>query len=180
MKKYISIILFPYFAAINVFSILASGSLTNFPKIISFFICLIFISANVIELFFSVKCIINIVRDAFSNNTDSDLINKIICIKFLHIPAYIFIFVYGCAMITLPLGFIISIFCFIADCWNIFLTGLPMTLALVVKYRQKEISNRFTVIHSIFAFIFCLDIIDGVYLKRKFFHRVKLNGKENT
>lgn len=52
-----------------------------------------------------------------------------------------------------------------------------LTFALVAKYKQKEISSRFTVIHSILAFIFCLDIIDGVYLKKKFFHRVKPNEK---
>lgn len=168
MKKYISLILFPYLSAINLFSILSSGSLSNLPKPARILICAIYISVNLVELFFSIKCVLPIVKNTVANKNDPDLLKKIIIIKFIHIPAYIFIFLYGFAMFTLPLGFIISLFCFVADCWSIFFTGFPLTFALLEKYRRKEISKKFTVFHSILSFFFCLDTIDGIYLIRKF------------
>ena len=167
MKKYITLILFPYFATINIFAFLFSGYLSELPNFLNLLICFFFLAVNIIELFFAVKCLINIGIETFNNNCNTDFMKNILYVKFLHIPAYIFIFVLGFAMLTLPLGFIITICCFIADCWSIFFTGLPMTFTLIAKYRQKEISKKFTVIHSILAFIFCLDIIDGVYLKRR-------------
>jgi len=74
--------------------------------------------------------------------------------------SYIFIFVLGFAMLTLPLGFIITICCFIADCWSIFFTGLPMTFALIAKYRRKKISKKtnitFSHIQDFFRIFACL------------------------
>ena len=165
MKKYITLILFPYFAIINIFTFLFSGYLSELPNFLNLVICFFSLSANIIELFFAIKCLINIGIENFNNNGNTDFMKNILYVKFLHIPAYIFIL--GFAMLTVPLGFIITICCFIADCWSIFFTGLPMTFALIAKYRRKKISKKLAVVHSILAFIFCLDIIDGVYLKRK-------------
>lgn len=167
MKKYITLILFPYFAIINIFTFLFSGYLSELPNFLNLVIYFFSLSANIIELFFAIKCLINIGIENFNNNGNTDFMKNILYVKFLHIPAYIFIFILGFAMLTVPLGFIITICCFIADCWSIFFTGLPMTFALIAKYRRKKISKKFAVVHSILAFIFCLDIIDGVYLKRK-------------
>lgn len=138
MKKYITLILFPYFAIINIFTFLFSGYLSELPNFLNLVIYFFSLSANIIELFFAIKCLINIGIENFNNNGNTDFMKNILYVKFLHIPAYIFIFILGFAMLTVPLGFIITICCFIADCWSIFFTGLPMTFALIAKYRRKK------------------------------------------
>ena len=161
MKKYIAQVLFPYLAILDIHIWMDTSS--ERPKFFSFLL----LAVNLIELFFVTKSLISTWKMSFGNNSTSECMKNIVYVKLLHIPAYVYIFAFGFAMFCLPLGFIISIFCFFVDSWTIFITGLSMTIALVAKYKQKEVSGKFALVHSILAFVFCLDIIDGLYLRFK-------------
>ncbi|MGP1523581.1 MAG: hypothetical protein ACTTKC_09850, partial [Treponema sp.] len=82
MKKYITLILFPYFAIINIFTFLFSGYLSELPNFLNLVIYFFSLSANIIELFFAIKCLINIGIENFNNNGNTDFMKNILYVKF--------------------------------------------------------------------------------------------------
>ena len=167
MKKYIAVILFPYFILINLYFFTQSGYLSHYSLAARLFIGAVFVLANVAELFFVIRCIVRSFKAAFAENADSLSIKHIIITKLCQIPAYILIFLIGFLCFPLRLGFLITLFCFIGDFWSIAITGLLMTTAMIAGLRRGVFSKRTAVIHSILAFIFCIDIVDGIYLLTK-------------
>ena len=167
MKKYIAVILFPYFILINLYFFTQSGHLSHYPSVARIFIGSVFVLANAIELFFVIRCIIKSFKASFAENADPLSIKHIIITKLCQIPAYILIFLIGFLCFPIRLGFLITLFCFIGDFWSISITGLLMTTAMIDSLRRGFFSKRAAVIHSILAFIFCIDIVDGIYLLAK-------------
>ncbi len=182
MRKFIPLILFPYLAAFDINAIFESGYLSKLPKSASMALGILFIALNVVEFLFLANCIIWTGKKLFSEKDNSYLLRRIINVKLIQIPAYIYIFIVGFLLFTLPLGFIITIICFIADCWSIFFTGLLVSLSMGAKLRRKEISAKFAILHGILSFIFCIDVIDGIFLKVRFKEGGNQRGqtKENS
>lgn len=168
MRKFIPLILIPYLEAFDISAIFESGYLSKLPKSAGMALVILFITLNAVEFLFLVNCIIWTGKKLFSEKDNSYLLRRIINVKLIQIPAYIYIFIVGFLLFTLPLGFIITIICFIADCCSIFFTGLLVSLFMGAKLRGKEISAKFAILHGILSFIFCIDVIDGIFLNVRF------------
>lgn len=164
MKKYISVILFPYFILINLFFFTGAGNFSHYPLAARILINAAFLLANGTELFFVITCIAKSFKAVFSEKPDAFFMKKVIICKLLQIPAYILIFMIGFICFPIRLGFLITLFCFAGDLLSIAITGLLMTFAMIAAFRRKLFSKSSALVHSILSFIFCIDVADGIYL----------------
>lgn len=164
MKKYISVILFPYFILINLFFFTGAGNFSDYPQPVKILLYSAFFLVNGAEIFFVIACIIRAFKAAFSEKPDAFFMKKVIICKLLQIPAYILIFMIGFICFPLPLGFLITLFCFAGDLLSIAITGLLMTSVMIAAFRRKLFSKSSALVHSILSFIFCIDVADGIYL----------------
>jgi cytochrome b561 len=88
-------------------------------------------------------------------------------IKLLHIPAYIILFAMGLLGLITIFTAGISIVLMIMDCMTIFLTGLLGLGGIIRGLSENKLSKKESVIHAIFQFIFCVDIISSIIVYRR-------------
>lgn len=164
MKKYISVILFPYFILINLFFFTGAGNFSDYPQPVKILLYSAFFLVNGAEIFFVIACIIRAFKAAFSEEPDASFMKQVIISKLLQIPAYILIFMIGFICFPIRLGFLITLFCFAGDLLSIAITGLLMTSVMIAGLRGKIVSKSSAIVHGILSFIFCIDVADAIYL----------------
>ncbi len=169
MKKYIILLpcaVFPYSLLFAVFCIFTGSFMntlfSNNAYILLFYIFLLFI----ISLICNISFLILSISQKWSSGKIA-YINMII--RLIQIPAYILIFTMGiiCMLTIFTFGFSVLFIGF--DCMSIFLTGLIGISASVRCCFDGKITKSSSIIHSLFQFVFCADIISAViiFLKAK-------------
>jgi hypothetical protein len=88
-------------------------------------------------------------------------------VKLLHIPAYIVIFIIGLLGLITIFTAAISIVLMVMACMTISLTGLLGLGGIIRGLRENKLSKKESVIHAIFQFVFCADIISSIIVYRK-------------
>lgn len=86
-------------------------------------------------------------------------------VKAVHVPAYIFYFLYGIiGFFTGIWGIILLSVAIVTDLITIILTGIFAIGCNVKIYKQGVISKQTAVITSVFSFIYCADLIIAIIL----------------
>ena len=176
MKHYVPLVLFPYMLLLDLFLFLRSGHVGALPAAAGCAVVVLAVALNAAGLFLVARCLIRAGKDACTGTAGGragpELAGRVLAVKLLHIPAYLCMFVIGFSVVMLPLGFLITLMCFCIDCWTIALSGLLMTFALVAKCRRGEIPVKRAVLHSVLAFLFCIDVADAFYVKHALVQKV--------
>lgn len=162
-------------------SILRFISLALYPYlvIIGYIIGYTFKSYNVLFNFMGIFWIVGLLYLILlrgENWTSSKIVNYTVLVKFIHVPMYVMLFVLS--IISLIISLIpITFFVFILDCMFISISGILGVLAVKNCYDEGLLSKTELIVHSIFQFIFCLDLINILIVKNKISSRLN-EGKK--
>jgi hypothetical protein len=167
MKRYLPLLLvivFPYFIVFSLFCIFTGFLIETFFQNNGLLLLLALIIIYTIAMICSIMTfIISLVKKRSAQEVAR--INMIV--KLLHIPAYIIIFIIGLFGLITIFTMAISIVLVIMDCMTIFLTGLIGLGGIIRGLGENKLSKKEAVIHAIFQFVFCADIISSIIVYRK-------------
>lgn len=96
-----------------------------------------------------------------------ELLRVNMIIKLVHIPAYLFIFLFGLGTLITIFTAPISLLLMLLDAMTIVLSGM-IGLAGVIRGRsEKKLSTQAAVLLGFLQFIFCVDVMGAILLYRK-------------
>lgn len=167
IKKYLAVVLLPYICFFNLIFFLGSGAFKEWSIVKT---VLLFSMVGLINLTETIGLIIQfiiLIKNLLSCEWNKLNIREIAVIKLLQIPAYILFFIIGFSTFFLPLGFIITIFCYALDVWSIIVSGAFTCIGLISEKNKNKINKKQMILHGIISFIFCFDVIDAIILRKK-------------
>lgn len=83
-------------------------------------------------------------------------------LKLIPVPAYILIFLIGCAFLITIFTFAISVILMLLDGMAIVLSGLIGVAAVKRNHSDKILSTKEMVVHGILQFVFCADVVSAI------------------
>lgn len=164
MVKYLQlffIALFPYlivFVLICMFTGYSMDNVFHDNVLIPFSI---FIGLYVVAL---ISSVITFIKSLTKKRELLEVLRINMIIKLIHVPAYLCIFIVGLGCMITIFTFGITIVLMILDGMTIVLSGLIGLGGVIRSLRENKISITKAVIHSIFQFVFCADIISSIVI----------------
>lgn len=173
MKRYLPllpVIIFPYLVVFTLLCMFNENFMKTFCSNDGSYLLLALLILYVIALVFS---IVVFITGLIKKREAQDLLRVNMVIKLIHIPAYILIFCVGSICLLTIFTFGISIALMILDGMTILLSGLIGLAGVIRAFHEEKLSKKTAIIHGIFQFVFCADVINSIIVYRK----VKLLGE---
>ncbi len=153
--------LFPYL--IIILFIISNTSLEKFLPDNIFIPLSIYIGWYFVAL---ISAVITFVSGITNKRKSLEMLRINMIVKLIHVPAYLCIFVVGLGCMLTIFTFGITIIFILLDLMTIVLSGLIGLGGILRSLRENKISIKAAVIHGIFQFVFCADIISSIVLYR--------------
>ena len=182
----VPIVLVPYLALFALATIFFSAELPFFQYIIESVFdsnALYLIAALLLYCFLAaVLSIVCFFVSVFKKWDALSLAKTAMVMKFVQIPAYIFIFALGVAFVIAIFTIPFSIGLFIMDCLSVFMTGLFVISSVIAAIRKKIFTFKEAFWVILLQFIFCADVIASTifYIKLKRANEQQILNNECT
>lgn len=160
--KMVFVTFFPYL--IILLFIISNTSLGKFLPDNGFILLSIYISWYFIAL---ISSLITFVSSFTTKRKSLELLRINMIVKLIHVPAYLCIFIVGLGCMLTIFTFGVTIIFILLDVMTIVLSGLIGLGGIIRSLRENKISIKEVVIHGVFQFLFCADIISSIYLYKK-------------
>lgn len=176
MKKYIPSILaaiFPYSILFALYCMFSGFLMHSVFQSNGFLLLLAVLLFWVVSLGCAVAtCVISLARKWDSY----ELARANMILKLIPVPAYILIFLLGCAFLITIFTFAISVILMLLDGMAIVLSGLIGVAAVKRNHSDKILSTKEMVAHGILQFVFCADVVSAIVVFYKARRAKKLRG----
>ena len=162
MKKYIPSILaaiFPYSVLFALYCMFSGFLMHSVFQSNGFLLLLAVLLFWVVSLGCAVAtCVMSLARKWDSY----ELARANMILKLIPVPAYILIFLIGCAFLITIFTFAISVILMLLDGMAIVLSGLIGVAAVKRNHSDKILSTKEMVVHGILQFVFCADVVSAI------------------
>lgn len=162
MKKYIPSILaaiFPYSILFALYCMFSGFLMHSVFQSNGFLLLLAVLLFWVVSLGCAVAtCVMSLARKWDSY----ELARANMILKLIPVPAYILIFLIGCAFLITIFTFAISVILMLLDGMAIVLSGLIGVAAVKRNHSDKILSTKEMVVHGILQFVFCADVVSAI------------------
>lgn len=165
-KELLPFILFPYLLLVDLVTMFGCGNFSESQRVLLVSVCALILLLNVVNFVFAVFSFVKIIK-LLPQTELKRLLPQILKIKFFHIPYYILMFTVGLSMAIMPMGIIITAFCFLFDCLSIGLSGILVLVCLIYGIKNGLIERKSALIYGILSFLFCVDILAAIHLTKK-------------
>lgn len=177
MKKYIPSILaaiFPYSVLFALYCMFSGFLMHSVFQSNGFLLLLAVLLFWVVSLGCAVAtCVMSLARKWDSY----ELARANMILKLIPVPAYILIFLIGCAFLITIFTFAISIILMLLDGMAIVLSGLIGVAAVKRNHSDKILSTKEMVVHGILQFVFCADVVSAIVVFCKARRAKKQRGR---